>query len=169
MTSPRRCRKPVPLRASAAAFALGLVAALAGATTASRAATTERVVTDRHTGFAIYGIDPVAYFTDRKPVAGRAEFEFRFAGAIWRFANEGNRAAFVADPSIYMPRFGGYDPVDIARGVSTPGYPQLWAIAKDRLYLFYSAQARAAFLADPGAAIAAAEAHWPQLKQDLAE
>ena len=171
MTSPRRCRKPVPLRTGAAALALALalVAVLAGATTASRAATTERVVTDRHTGFAIYGVDPVAYFTDGKPIAGRAEFEFRFAGAIWRFANEGNRAAFIADPRIYMPRFGGYDPVGIARGVSTPGYPQLWVIAKDRLYLFYSAQARAAFLADPAAAIAAAEAHWPQLKQDLAE
>ena len=168
MTSPRRCRKPVLLRAGAAAFALGVVAAL-GAATALRAATTERVVTDRHTGFAIYGIDPVAYFTDKKPIAGRDEFEFRFAGAIWRFANEGNRAAFIAAPRIYMPRFGGYDPVGIARGVTTPGFPQLWVIAKDRLYLFYSAQARAAFLADPTAAIAAAEAHWPQVTQELAE
>ena len=32
-------------------------------------------------------------------------------GAIWRFRNEGNRAAFAADPEVYMPRFGGYDPV----------------------------------------------------------
>ena len=31
---------------------------------------------------AISGYDPVAYFTDRKPVPGRAEFEYRFAGAI---------------------------------------------------------------------------------------
>jgi hypothetical protein len=100
---------------------------------------------------------------------GRAELEFRFAGAIWRFGNEGNRAAFVADPRIYMPRFGGYDPVGIARGVSTPGHPQLWAIVKNRLYLFYTADARAAFLADPVAAIAAAEAHWAQVKQELAE
>jgi hypothetical protein len=150
-------------------LALGLVAVLAGATTALRAATTERVVTDRNTGLAIYGVDPVAYFTDKQPIVGRTEFEFRFAGAIWRFANEGNRAAFVADPKVYMPRFGGYDPVGIARGVSTPGYPQLWAITKDRLYLFYSAQARAAFLADPSAAVAAAEARWPRLVQDLAE
>lgn len=168
MTSPRRCRKSVPLRAGAA-LALGLTAALVGATTALRAATTERVVTDRNTGFAIYGVDPVAYFTDKKPIVGRAAFEFRFAGAIWRFANEGNRAAFVADPKVYMPRFGGYDPLGIARGVSTPGYPQLWVIAKDRLYLFYTEQARAAFLADPAAAIAAAEAHWAKVVQDLSE
>ena len=143
--------------------------AAVSAATVLQAATTERVVTDRNTGLAIYGVDPVAYFTDKRPIVGRAEFEFRFAGAIWRFHNEGNRAAFVADPGIYMPRFGGYDPVGIARGISTPGFPQLWTIAKDRLYLFYSEQARAAFLADPGAAIAAAEARWPQVVEDLAE
>lgn len=133
------------------------------------AATTERVVTDRHTGLALYGIDPVAYFTERKPVTGRPEFEHRYAGAIWRFDNEGNRAAFAADPKVYMPRFGGYDPIGIARGVSTPGYPQLWLLVENNLYLFYTVQARAAFLADPPAAIAAAEARWAQVMHDLAE
>jgi hypothetical protein len=151
------------------ALALGMILTAGAFSRVSRAATTERVVTDRHTGLALYGVDPVAYFTDRKPVVGRAEFEYRFAGAIWRFENEGNRAAFVADPKVYMPRFGGYDPVGIARGVSTPGYPELWTLTQDQLYLFYSAQARAAFIADPAAAIAAAEARWAEVMHDLAE
>ena len=34
------------------------------------AATSERVVNDPHTGLAISGFDPVAYFTDAKPIAG---------------------------------------------------------------------------------------------------
>ena len=87
---------------------------------APRAATTERVVVDQHTGLALYGIDPVAYFTERKPVPGRAEFEYSYAGAVWRFANDGNRAAFAADPDIYMQRYGGYDPVGVSRGLATP-------------------------------------------------
>ena len=71
----------------------------------------------------------MAYFTDAsRMIVGRAEFEHRYAGAIWRFDNEGNRAAFAADPDVYMPRFGGYDPVGIARGVSTAGYPELWVV-----------------------------------------
>jgi len=37
------------------------------------------------------------------------------------------------------------------------------------IYLFYSAQARAAFIADPAAAIAAAEARWAEVMHDLAE
>ena len=134
-----------------------------------RATTTERVVIDRHTGLALYGVDPVAYFTDGKPVPGRAEFEYRHDGAIWRFHNEGNRAAFAADPNVYMPRYGGYDPVGISRGHATPGFPALWVLHEQRLYLFYTADARAAFLADPAAAIAAASARWTAVRSELAE
>jgi hypothetical protein len=166
MTASRRARK----RHLKSGVILTLALLAAGVSAPSlRAATTERVVTDRHTGLALYGVDPVAYFTDRRPVVGRAEFEHRYAGAVWRFDNEGNRAAFAADPKVYMPRFGGYDPVGIARGVSTPGYPDLWVVVEDRLYLFYTAQARAAFIADPAAAVAAAEARWADVIHDLAE
>ena len=156
------------MRSGAGVLALAL--ALVGANPpAPRAATTERVVVDRHTGLALYGVDPVAYFTDRKPIAGRAEFEYRFAGAIWRFDNEGNRAAFASDPGVYMPRFGGYDPVGIARGVSTPGYPELWVVIEDRLYLFYTAEARAAFVASPATVLNAAESRWIEVRQELAD
>src|SRR5947209_1343775 len=134
-------------------FAASCLAAL-------RAATTERVVVDRHTGLAIYGIDPVGYFTERKPVPGRQEFEFRYAGAIWRFEHAGNRAALGADPDVYTPRYGGYDPVGISRGRATPGIPALWAVVGQRLYLFYTAEARRAFLAAPASLIAGASARW---------
>ena len=165
MTASRPARKRHFKSGTIVALAL-----LAGVLSPSlQAATTERVVTDRHTGLALYGVDPVAYFTDRKPVVGRAAFELRYAGAVWRFDNEGNRAAFAADPKVYMPRFGGYDPVGVARGVSTPGYPELWVVLEDRLYLFYTAQARAAFIADPAATVAAAVARWAGVKHDLAE
>lgn len=143
--------------------------ALSGIPGALHAATTERVVVDRHTGLAIYGIDPVAYFTDRKPVNGRADFEYRHAGAIWRFANEGNRAAFARDPDVYMPRFGGFDPVGVSKGLSTAGYPQLWVVYDERLYLFYTENARQAFVANPTVVLAAAAARWADVKGDLAE
>ena len=161
MTAGRRPRK----RHLSAALAL----LLAGAAAAPQAAATERIVTDRHTGLALYGIDPVAYFTDQKPVEGKADFELTHAGAIWRFHNEGNRAAFAADPDVYMPRFGGYDPVGISRGLATPGYPALWVVHDERLYLFYTAEARAAFIANPNAVIASAAARWSTVKSELAE
>lgn len=167
MTAARRSRKR---HVSLIWLSYALVALpLSGIPGGLRAATTERIVVDRHTGLAIYGIDPVAYFTDRKPVTGRADFEYRHAGAIWRFDNEGNRAAFVRDPQVYMPRFGGYDPVGVSRGLSTPGYPALWLVHDERLYLFYTENARLAFIANPDAVIAAAAARWADVKGELAE
>ena len=146
-----------------------LALALPGLVAATQASTTERVVVDRHTGLAIYGIDPVAYFTERKPTAGRENFELRHAGAVWRFENEGNKAAFAADPDVYMPRFGGYDAVGVSRGVATPGNPALWVVSDQRLYLFYTAEARTVFLANPADVIAGATAHWAAVKSELAE
>lgn len=128
-----------------------------------RAATTERIVTDPNRGLALSGFDPVAYFTDAKPLLGRADLEMSYAGAIWRFRNEGNRAAFFANPEVYLPVFGGYDPVAVARGVATPGHPHIWSITGERLYLFYSPEAQQVFSADPDGVAANAEKKWPDV------
>lgn len=131
-------------------------------------ATTERVVSDPASGLAINGFDPVGYFTDQAAKFGRPDIEERYAGAVWRFRNVGNRAAFVAHPDVYMPQFGGYDPVAVAQGKSVAGHPLHWAIRGKRLYLFYDAQARAAFLSDTGRILGDAERRWPEVAKTLA-
>jgi YHS domain-containing protein len=151
------------------ALILALGASLAGLVFApqGRAATTELVISDPLTGIALYGFDPVAYFVDGEAREGSAGFELTHAGLVWRFRNEGNRAAFAEQPGAYMPRFGGYDPVGVARGVSASGYPALFAIHDNRLVLFASEENRKTFLASPNAALDAAEAAWPKLAQKL--
>lgn len=136
---------------------------------AARAATTERVVVNRFTGLAIEGFDPVAYFVDAQAEVGLEDFEVSQAGAVWRFRNEGNRASFVAHPEIYGPQFGGYDPADLARGVTVAGNPRFWLISGQRLYLFGREQNRDAFAADPAHLLREANARWPQLERDLAQ
>jgi YHS domain-containing protein len=141
---------------------------LAGFGPAARAATTERVVANRYSGLAIEGYDPVAYFVDARPVIGLAEFEVAESGVVWRFRNEGNRASFAAHPDIYGPRFGGYDPVDLARGVTVAGNPRFWLVSGERLYLFSREEHRDAFAADPERILKWANGRWPALEQDLA-
>ncbi|MET0278569.1 MAG: YHS domain-containing (seleno)protein [Pseudorhodoplanes sp.] len=131
------------------------------------AATTEQIVVDRNTGLAIYGFDPVSYFTDAKAQAGHAELELNHGGAAWRFRNEGNRAAFAEHPEIYMPRYGGHDPVAIGRGIARPGHPDFWAIHDKKLYLFYSEDAKIEFELDPQVAILQAEANWSHVRDTL--
>ncbi len=156
----------IPLLASLSWESLGALALLA---VAAEAATTERVVVNRFTGLAIEGFDPVAYFIDARPEIGQEDFEASEAGAVWRFRNEGNRASFRAHPEIYGPRFGGYDPMDLARGVTVAGNPRFWLISKQRLYLFSREQNRDAFAADPLHFLQEATHRWPALRQDLAE
>lgn len=163
MTAARQQRKS---RGAAFAAALALIGAVLASGPVS-AATTERIVADVQTGLAISGYDPVSYFSDPRPKLGRPEVEYGFARVIWRFDNEGNRAAFVRDPDVYMPRFGGYDPVAIARGASVAGHPLYWFIVHERLYLFYDAAARAAFAKEPDRYIDAADRKWPEVSKAL--
>ena len=127
-------------------------------------AAAERIVVDRHTGIALGGFDPVAYFVDADAVRGKGEFEHASAEVIWRFRNEGNRAAFAANPEVYMPRFGGYDPLAVSRGVGVAADPRLWLIVEGRLYLFFTPEARTAFGESPKDIIEAAERSWPAVQ-----
>ena len=71
MTAARQERKPARSRALFAAFSgawvLATVWAAGFASIPVGAATTEWVVTNRYTGLAIDGFDPVAYFVEAAP------------------------------------------------------------------------------------------------------
>jgi hypothetical protein len=163
-------RARIGFRPRIALFALlASLAAQAWPDLAAQAATTERVVVNRFTGLAIEGFDPVAYFVDARPEIGLGSFEASEAGAVWRFRNEGNRASFVAHPDIYGPQFGGYDPIDLARGVTVAGNPRFFLVSGQRLYLFGREQSRDAFAADPARFLREANQRWPILQENLAQ
>jgi hypothetical protein len=165
MTSPRRQRKRTAYFLSAVLCA-GVAAAFSALPLA--ASTTERVVADLYSGLAIGGFDPVAYFIEGEPKLGLPEYEYRFAGVIWRFRNEGNMAVFAENPDAYMPRYGGYDPMGVARGVAARGNPLIWTVSGQRLFLFYSGEARARFAAEARQIIPTAESKWPAVRDQLA-
>jgi hypothetical protein len=159
-------------RPGVALIVLALLAVWGGVVAAASlalAATTERVVTNRYSGLAIEGYDPLAYFVDGNPELGLPAFEAVQSGAVWRFRNEGNRDSFAAHPEIYGPQFGGYDPVDVARGIAVAGNPLFWLIAADRLYLFGREDTRDAFAANPAPYLKEARLRWPALEQQLAQ
>lgn len=159
MLRPRR-------RAPFCAAVLSFWVLAAGALSAAPAAVHPAI--DWRTGLAIYGFDPVAYFAEGRPIAGVPEHEKAFAGATWRFRNAGNRAAFAEHPVVYMPAFGGYDPVAVARGVALPGSPLIFAVHGGRLFLFTSERSRNGFLLKPQPTLDAAESHWSALSETLA-
>jgi hypothetical protein len=77
---------------------------------------------------SISGYDPVAYFTDGKPVQGKAEFEYLWHKLRWHFANGEHRDLFVKEPSRYAPQYDGYCAMGVTNGDAahrTPSIPRL--------------------------------------------
>lgn len=115
-------------------------------------------------GVAIRGYDPVAYFRQGGPVLGKTEFSVSHGGAVWRFANAENKAAFEADPERYLPAYGGFCAYGTSRGYLVRIEPEAWSIVGGRLYLNYDLSVRKTWLGKPGTYIARADASWPGLR-----
>src|SRR5258706_2329651 len=77
---------------------------------------------------AIHGYDPVAYFTENKPVKGNEKITFMWKGAIWYFSNNQNREVFKANPEKYAPQYGGYCAYGMADGHKASTSPDAWTI-----------------------------------------
>lgn len=82
------------------------------------------------------GHDPVAYFTEGKPVKGSAQFTLDWDEGRYYFANARNRDVFAGDPDRYAPRFGGHCTGSMSRGVRNEGHPEAWVIVDGKLFVF---------------------------------
>jgi hypothetical protein len=126
------------------------------------------IVTDPLTGVAMDGYDPVSYFTETAPLQGSPENEYYWGGVPWYFATPANRDVFMRNPDIYAPQHGGHCEMSLARGYLSDGNPEIYALVEMKLYLFYSAANREAFLLSPDEALAKADASWATLSAGLA-
>lgn len=125
------------------------------------------IVTDPLTGVAIEGFDPVSYFTEPEPMRGVPDYVYEWGGVSWYFASAANRDVFMRAPDIYAPQHGGHCEMSLARGFLSDGKPQIYIIDRAKLYLFYSAANREAFLLSKEDALAKAEESWARLSKDL--
>ncbi len=116
-------------------------------------------------GIAIKGYDPVAYFTDNKPVKGSTAHSFVYEGATYEFASEGHRKAFAADPEKYVPQFGGFCAYGTATGHKADVDPAAFTIVDGKLYLNYSTKVRDVWKQDEPGYIHKADAAWPTVSQ----
>lgn len=119
------------------------------------------VYTGTFSSLAVGGHDPVAYFTEGRPVKGDRQFSLRHLGAEWRFASAANRDAFAAAPEKYAPQYGGYCAWAVSQGYTASGDPQFWKIVDGRLYLNYDASVQKKWEADIPGFIAKADRQWP--------
>jgi YHS domain-containing protein len=87
---------------------------------------------------ALEGYDPVSYFTG-KPLKGKKEISYDYAGVRYQFSSATNRDAFKANPAKYEPAYGGWCAYAMAvKGEKVDVDPLTYRIANGQLLLFYN-------------------------------
>ncbi len=112
-------------------------------------------------GVAINGYDPVAYFTEGKPVEGDPSITSDWLDAKVQFATAENKAMFDADPEKYAPKYGGFCAYAVSKGYTASTDPDAWSIYQGRLYLNFSKSVRALWSLNKSGNVRSADANWP--------
>lgn len=151
-------------RIQTAAFALGMAFAVVAivAPASSARAETPAVYVDRTQAAAVGGYDLTSYFAGA-PVRGSAQFAATHNGATYHFVNAENRARFLADPSAFLPQYGGYCAWAVSNNYTAPADPTAWRVVDGKLYLNYNAAVQERWARDIPARISSANTNWPNV------
>lgn len=114
-------------------------------------------------GVAIQGYDPVAFFTDSRPVKGNPQFQSEFRGAKYYFVSAEHKATFDKEPAKYEPQFGGYCAYGASRGHKAPIKIEAWQIVNERLLMQYDLDVNDKFNQDQLGNLRKADQNWPDL------
>lgn len=109
---------------------------------------------------AVSGYDPVAYFVAGAPTKGLPGISAMHEGVTWRFADDANKAAFLADPAKYAPQYGGYCAYAVSQGYTASADPNAWEIVDGKLYLNYNRSVAASWSKQARDYIKTGDSHW---------
>ena len=112
---------------------------------------------------ALSGYDPVAFFTDSKPVNGSPFIAAEYQGATYFFATEEHKKLFTEDPDKYVPQFGGFCAYGVSVGKLFPVDITTWQVRDGKLYLNLNGDVLKKFNADFDGNVAKADQNWPGL------
>jgi YHS domain-containing protein len=131
------------------------------AASVSLAATEPTLVNVDRDGVILDGYDPVAFFTDNKPVLGVAGIQTTYHGAIYRFASSEHKALFDKDPMKYEPQFGAFCAYAVSVGRTAPIDVKTFSIIDGRLVVQHNAKAVGLWNKDPQGNLKLADKYWP--------
>jgi YHS domain-containing protein len=114
-------------------------------------------------GLALQGFDPVAFFSQNKPVKGKPEFKSTHDGATYYFESAENKALFDKEPAKFEPAFGGFCAYGVSRNKLVEIDPEAFQIVDGHLLLQYSKSVQKNFNKDTQGNLNKANANWPGL------
>lgn len=113
------------------------------------------------------GNDPVAYFTEGKPVRGDPSIKTEYNGVTYRFASEENRATFLKTPARFEPAYTGFCSAGAPYALKANIGAQVFTVYNDRLYLFGSERSKRGWLLDVKNNVALGDRYWEEETKDV--
>ena len=110
---------------------------------------------------AVSGYDPVAYFTEGKPVKGIRQFRLKHKGADWLFSSQENLDLFKNNSEKYEPQYGGHCAFNASKGKKIQGNPNNFKIVNDKLYFNYDSYTQSLWYKNQAELIEKGDANWP--------
>ena len=120
--------------------------------------------TIRGESLMLLGYDPVAYFTEGKPVRGRHTVKAGHEGRTYYFSSRGNRETFLVSPAKYEPQYGGFCSNGAPYAVKLGSDPTQFEIRDSRLFIFGDILGREFWLLDWRRNIERADLLWPSIR-----
>lgn len=117
-----------------------------------------------HSTPGLGGYDPVAYFTDGKPTRGSGYHVAVYDGVTYAFATAEHKKQFLADPTRYVPAYGGYCAYGVAIGKKFWADPAVWEIVDGTLYLNLDKPIQQEWNKDKPGYITKADSNWGSIK-----
>ena len=117
-------------------------------------------------GVILGGYDPVAFFTDNKPVKGNTQFQYRFENAVYYFASKEHLDLFTAKPEMYKPEFGGWCAYAVSLGRIAPIDVNNFSIVNGRLFIQHNQRAVNGWNKDVAGNISLADKYWPSVSSN---
>jgi YHS domain-containing protein len=141
-----------------------LLAGLAAMILAGCGTTHATIETSRGEQLMLLGFDPVAYFTDGKPVRGKHAIAASTEGRTYYFATPQHRSTFQQAPARYEPQYGGFCSNGAPYAVKLGSDPTQFEIRDGRLFVFGDVLGHEMWLLDEEANIRHADQLWPSIR-----
>jgi len=113
------------------------------------------------------GNDPVAYFTQNKPVKGDPGIKADVNGVTYRFASAANKDTFLKNPTRFEPQYAGFCASGGPFALKASIGADTFAIVEDKLYLYGGPRSRRNWMMDWKENIRTGDDYWETETKDV--
>ncbi|MEO8766415.1 MAG: YHS domain-containing (seleno)protein [Ginsengibacter sp.] len=114
-------------------------------------------------GIILNGYDPVAFFTDNRPVKGKSSFSFKYEDAVYNVASQEHLDLFKNNPEKYKPQFGAWCAYAVSLGRVAPIDVNTFSIVNGRLVIQHNQKAVRGWNEDVQGNLKLADKYWPKV------